>query len=66
MQYQFYAGDMTCNHCKMRIEKAISSLKDIESIQVNLDKKQVTVSGDTSEKDIRKAIQDSGYTVSDT
>lgn len=64
MQYEYHVPDMTCNHCKMRIEKAISSLKDIDSVNINLDKKLVTVEGDAPEKDILQAIQDSGYSVS--
>jgi len=64
MQYEFHVSDMTCNHCKMRIEKAISSLKDIESVNINLDEKLVTVKGDAPEKDILQAIHDSGYSVS--
>lgn len=64
MQYEFHVPDMTCNHCKMRIEKAVSSLNDIESVNIILDKKLVIVEGDAPEKDIRQAIQNSGYSVS--
>ncbi len=64
MQYEFHVPDLTCNHCKMRIEKAVSSLEDIDSVNINLDKKLVSVEGDAPEKNIRKAIQDSGYSVS--
>ncbi len=64
MQYEFHVPDMTCNHCKMRIENTVSSLEDIDSVNINLDKKLVAVEGDASEKDIRQAIQDSGYSVS--
>ncbi|MFW5770007.1 MAG: heavy-metal-associated domain-containing protein [Spirochaetota bacterium] len=64
MQYTFNVPDMTCNHCKMRIEKAVSSLNHLESVNIDLDKKLVIVEGDAPEKDIRQAIEDSGYPVS--
>jgi len=64
MQYKYHVPDMTCNHCKMRIEKEVSSLKNIDSVNINLDKKLVIIEGDAPEKDILQAIQDPGYSVS--
>lgn len=36
---------MTCNHCKSSVEKHIKQLPDIDTVSVNLDKKQVRIIG---------------------
>ncbi|NLN43958.1 MAG: heavy metal translocating P-type ATPase [Methanosarcina sp.] len=55
---------MTCGHCQKRVADAISSLEGIESVDVNLESKRVTVSFD-SEKvsldEIKATIQKAGY-----
>jgi len=52
---------MTCNHCKMRVEKALQALSGVESVKVDLAAKEVVVSGETERSSLVKAIVDAGY-----
>jgi Cu+-exporting ATPase len=56
---------MTCNHCKMAVEKAVKSVESVEDAVVSLEDKEVAVtmkSGDSGEIDkIRTAIKEAGY-----
>lgn len=57
---------MACSHCKMAVEKAISSLEGVRDAKVNLDEKKVDVeyeSDKVSVEDIKKAVVESGYSV---
>ncbi|MEW5817378.1 MAG: copper ion binding protein [Spirochaetota bacterium] len=57
---------MTCDHCKMTVEKAVRALKGVKSALVNLAKKNLTVEFDESAvnlKDITAAVENQGYTV---
>ena len=37
---------MTCNHCKMSVEKNLSKLEGISSVVVNLSKAEAEIGGD--------------------
>jgi copper chaperone len=55
---------MTCNHCMMRVTKALEGLDGVKSAKVSLEKKQaeVTFKGDKSENSVLiKAVEDAGY-----
>ena len=54
---------MSCNHCKMAVVKALKAVSGVESAQVNLDKKEVVVTGAADRDKLAKAIEDAGYTV---
>ncbi|BBE30866.1 copper resistance protein CopZ [Tepiditoga spiralis] len=62
MKYIFKVEDMTCNHCKMRIEKALSEAEDIKSFNVDLKNKIVEVDSELSENVIVSIIDEIGYT----
>ncbi len=56
---------MTCNHCKMHVEKAVAAVDGVEQAVVSLENKNVTVtfsSGKENEEAARKAITEAGYT----
>ncbi len=58
------AADMSCNHCKMTIEKAVKKLEGIEKVVADPVTKKVTVEFDESSltiEDIQHAIEDAGY-----
>ncbi len=61
MKYKFKVEDMSCNHCKMTIERALSELPDIEYYAVDLESKMVTVATKRDAQDIFDKIRDSGY-----
>ena len=54
---------MTCNHCAANAQKAIASVKGVESVTVSLDDGMAQVSGNFSEDDIRQAIESIGFSV---
>lgn len=61
----FTVPDISCNHCKKRIEDALSSIKGVEQIAVNIHNKTVEVSGKIPVETIKKALHDAGYPVKD-
>jgi len=52
---------MTCNHCKMRVEKALQGVSGVESVQVDLAGKEATVTGTADRAQLIKAILEAGY-----
>ncbi|GAB4261540.1 MAG: copper chaperone CopZ [Thermincola ferriacetica] len=57
---------MTCGHCKASVEKALSAIEGVNSVDVDLNGKKVTVSfqaDKVNEADLKKAITDQGYQV---
>ena len=55
---------MTCNHCVMRVTKALEGVDGVKSAKVSLDEKQaeVTFKGDKLDsKLLAKAVADAGY-----
>jgi len=55
---------MSCQHCVMRVKKAIEALAGIKSLSVDIGK--ATVSFDESQiqrSDIEKAIEKAGYKI---
>lgn len=57
---------MTCDHCRMAIAKEVGAVAGVESVNVDLAAKVVTVHGeDISDTAVREAIDDAGYDVED-
>ena len=56
---------MTCNHCKMRIEKAILAVAGVEGVEANVEGKEVSVTGDADRKQVVIAVKMAGYSVVD-
>ncbi|EGW37485.1 MULTISPECIES: cation transporter [unclassified Desulfosporosinus] len=54
---------MTCNHCKMRAEKALQGVSGVESVKVDLAAKEAVVTGDAERASLVKAVEDAGYSV---
>ncbi|WP_088186441.1 heavy metal-associated domain-containing protein [Desulfosporosinus sp. FKA] len=52
---------MTCNHCKMHVEKALSGVNGVEKASVDLAKGVAIVIGNASREDLVKAVTDAGY-----
>ncbi len=54
---------MSCNHCKMSVEKALSALEGVKSAQVDLQKKTATVvlAQDVADEALKKAVADAGF-----
>jgi copper chaperone len=60
-------GGMTCNHCKMKVEKALRTMDGVENVQVDLNTGQATVSFDSAKlraEDLRTVVSEAGYEIS--
>ena len=54
--------DMSCGHCKAAVTQELSALAGVRSVEVDLDTKLVTVSGENlDDAALRAAIDDAGY-----
>ncbi|MBS3898952.1 MAG: heavy-metal-associated domain-containing protein [Dethiobacter sp.] len=59
-------GGLSCNHCKMKIEKALKTLAGVENVRVNLESGEAEVDFDAakiSEAELKAVIVDAGYEV---
>lgn len=54
---------MTCEHCKMSVEKALKAVPRVTNATVDLAKKEAVVTGSASRADLVKAVENTGYTV---
>jgi len=51
-----------CGHCAASINEEVAEVKGVESVEVDLDSKVVTVHGQQlSNEALREAIQEAGY-----
>ena len=54
--------DMSCGHCKAAVTKELSALAGVHSVDVDLDTKFVTVTGEgLDDEAMRAAIEEAGY-----
>jgi copper chaperone len=62
-QYTFAVSGMSCNHCKERVEKACSSLADVQEAVVNLEEScvKITSSNPLDASVVIAAIDDAGF-----
>lgn len=57
-------GGMSCQHCVMRVKKAIDALKGVKSSSVEIGVARVSFEdGETNPEEIEGAIKKAGYTV---
>lgn len=57
---------MSCNHCKMKVEKALKTLDGVEQVSVDLQKGEAEVSfdpGKISAQDLKAVVGSAGYEV---
>ena len=54
---------MSCNHCKMSVEKALSAVEGVKHAEVDLEKKTaaIALAKDVSDDVLRKAVSDAGF-----
>jgi copper chaperone len=55
--------DISCGHCVEAITGAVTALDGVESVDVSIDDKTVTVAGSFDDAAVRSAIDDAGYDV---
>ena len=54
---------MSCNHCKMSVEKALTALDGVKGAQVDLEKKTATIAleRDVADDVLKKAVAEAGF-----
>lgn len=54
---------MTCNHCKMRVEKALSNVQGVQSVKIDLQEgvALVKLQDDVANETLAKAVAAAGY-----
>jgi copper chaperone len=57
---------ISCGHCKAAIEGEVAKVAGVESVDVSIDDKTVTVAGQATDGAIRAAIDEAGYEVAGT
>ncbi len=57
--------DISCGHCKATIEGAVSKLKAVSAVEVDVERRQVDVTFDPPEAfpSIVQAIEEQGYEI---
>ncbi|MEK6745369.1 MAG: copper ion binding protein [Nitrospirota bacterium] len=62
----FKVQGMTCNHCVMRVAKALKSLPGVQDAQVDLQKAQAVVTYDDAKvapEKLTAAVAEAGYKI---
>jgi len=54
---------MTCNHCKMAVEKALKGVAGVAEAKVDLDKKEAVVAGSPNRTALVQAVDKAGFKV---
>ena len=62
MKKTIHIEGMMCVHCAGRVEKALGALPGVH-VSVDLESKTATVTGESSDEALRRAVEDAGYTV---
>ena len=57
----FNVEKMMCGGCEANVKKALADVAEIDSVEVDLEAKTVSVEGDINAEDIAKIISDAGY-----
>ncbi len=63
METVIYVNGMMCPHCKARVEQVCKAVRGTVDAVVDLQAKNVTVTGDADAYALKKAIADAGYEV---
>jgi len=56
---------MSCNHCKMAVEKAVLNVEGVTEVSVDLASKRVEIQGEADQRLVKTAIEAAGYQVID-
>jgi len=57
---------MSCGHCVNAITTEVSQVAGVDSVDIDLETKIVTVHGDTDDGAVRAAIDEAGYEIVET
>ena len=54
---------ISCDHCKHAIEGAVGKVGGVDQVDVSIEQRVVTVTGDAADAAVRAAIDEAGYEV---
>lgn len=61
----YTVAGMTCDHCKHAVSSEVGSVAGVAGVEVDLDTKLVTVTGERlDDQQLRAAIKEAGYEAS--
>ena len=61
----YSVAGMTCDHCKHAVSSEVGSVAGVAGVEVDLDTKRVTVTGEgLDDQQLRAAIEEAGYEAS--
>ena len=65
MKKEMMIEGMSCNHCKMRVEKALGEIEGVDNVTVDLEAKKATLEivGEVGDAILKEAVEDAGYDV---
>lgn len=63
MTTTYRVPDISCDHCKVAITGSVTPVAGVESVDVDIDAKTVTVTGPFDDASVRAAIDDAGYDI---
>lgn len=55
------AEAISCDHCKHAIESEVATVPGVESVEVDIAEKKITVRGDAPDDAVVAAIDEAGY-----
>lgn len=61
MEQEFIVEGMACGHCKARVETTVTAIENVESVNVDLAKGTMTVTGNAPAEVIVEAVTKAGY-----
>ena len=63
METIIYVNGMMCPHCQARVENVCKGISGVTNAVVDLQEKIVTVTGNASVEELKRAITEAGYEV---
>jgi copper chaperone len=67
-QVTLTAPDISCGHCVATVQKEVGALQGVETVQANVDTKQVQIAFDPNQVSlvqIKETLDEAGYPVAD-
>ena len=61
MKKSYEVIGMTCNHCKMNVEKFVKSIQGVINVEAFPNENRVEVEGDVNESELKSKIELLGY-----
>lgn len=60
---RYHVPEITCHRCQDAIQASVVRVPGVERVEVDIDTRRVTVTGDAPDETVRAAIEDAGYDV---